>query len=198
MLKKSTVLFLGAALVLGFALLISLLIFTLRREETTFVFRESAKTFSDDAYEIFFVKNARGSKGDGLSLDVYSVDSTGASEKLAKPETTGWTERAAAYGVAESMGSYIGDTKSPDGKRSIAFEYPLGGWLLFFDSPRVYIEEGGQRSILPKSLLGEFEWLPDSKRIVFASKGKIGIIDVATRKYAYLADGVGWLAVEKK
>lgn len=44
----------------------------------------------------------------------------------------------------------------------------------------------------------ELEWMPDGKRILFANGEKIGIIDLESKKYGYLADGYGWILVKEK
>lgn len=44
---------------------------------------------------------------------------------------------------------------------------------------------------------GEVEWLSDSRRVVFANGNQTGLIDTESKKIAYLADGAGWIWVEK-
>ena len=159
------------------------------------LFYESANEFSDDAYTIFFAKDSRGPNGDGSVFEIHSVKSDGSSLTFEKNESSRvWGEKTYPYGISESMGRYSGDFQSPDGKKNLIVK---SGLFAFFSTPRLYVEQNGQKDLLMKGAFGEVEWLPDSRRVVFANGNQIGIIDTESKKIAYLADGAGWIVVEE-
>lgn len=196
--KKIKILFIIVSLLIVF-LLILLAIRCTPKVNQSILSHTSANEFSDDAYTIFFAKDGRGPNGDGSVFEIYSVKSDGSSLTFEKNESSEvWGEKTYPYGISESMGRYSGDFQSPDGKKNLIVKSGwFGGWFAFFSTPKLYVEQNGQKDLLMNGGFGEVEWLPDSRRVVFANGNQIGLIDTESKKIAYLADGAGWIWVEK-
>lgn len=140
--------------------------------------------FSDDSYTIFFVKNPRGPNGDGSVFEIYSVKSDGSSLTFVKDESSAtWQNLAFSNGVIESMGKFYGDLENSTGDKKLVVESGwFGGWFAFFSTPKLYLVENDQQTLLMRGGFVEMEWLPDGRRIVFSNGSKIGLIDTESKK----------------
>lgn len=148
------------------------------------------KNFSNGKYKIRFAEQGNGPKGDGTILPIYSQESDGSNLKLeGYVSSAQWQSESSAWGISESMGNYGGDFQSPNGKRKLVVKTGIfGGWFTFFTTPKLYLEEDGQQKLILDGGFSELEWLPDSKRVVFAGTNGLGIIDIEKNQIGYLFD----------
>lgn len=183
--------------ILVIALIVCLSIYINSRTHQQILSYASAQEFSNNAYTIYYAKDGRGPLGDGSQFEIYSIQSNGMNLSPIKIEDSqSWEKEAFSHGIHESMNSFYGDFENQDHTKKIIIK---SGWFVFSSTPKLFLEERGQRQT--KSLLqlgvSELEWLPDGKRIVLSTGDKIGIIDTESNKFGYLTDGAGWIVVKE-
>ena len=160
----------------------------------------SVQEFSDSAYKIYFAKPGRGPERDGSIREIYSVNSDGTELKFEKNESTEvWQEETEQKGIQETMGEYIGDFMSPNDKSRLQTKsgYPDSWFSFYDDQPKLYVTYNKKKTFLLKGGFMEIEWLPDSRRIVFADSDHLGILDTQTGQYGYISEGAHMIKIER-
>lgn len=155
---------------------------------------ESTKV-SSASNRFYYVKDWAEAYSTGEILQVYSAYTNGMDERQEETYAANeWQSVAQTKGGYESMNTLYGDAVSPDEQSTILF-LPKRPFMPFAKGTRVLIQTNGQRYELPLHAT-EFEWLPDSTRLLFVSDSEIFVLDVATRQYAKVADGIGMIAIQ--
>lgn len=160
--------------------------------QTTTLRSVPPQEFSDQ-YRILYVQDPVEVAPDGSPMRIYSILSNGTEKQVVKEVSTAQWDVESAGGVYESMGKYVGDTRSPDGQQEIIAK---SGLVPFFSKSRLFVRSNRQDQFFLEGDFFEFEWFPDSRGFVFAGGNQIGVIDLEKKIYVILGQGVGFFKVE--